>query len=126
MIDLFDVFDIYQQGKITSLGSLQADSSRRITDANERLKELETRHERMRLVMAALWQLLKSHTGMTDADLKKYIEQVDASDGVKDGKLSRAKGAMDCPECKRRILKSATVCAWCGTKLPIGDAFHAT
>jgi hypothetical protein len=126
MLDLLDIFDVYQHGQITQLGAEQADSNRRITDTGERLKDLETRHERMRLVMAALWQLLKSHTGMTDADLKKYIETVDLSDGKRDGKLARASGAMDCPECSRRILKSATVCVWCSSKLKVGDAFHST
>jgi hypothetical protein len=126
MIDLLDIFDVYQHGKITQVGALQANTSERVTGVNERLKDLETRHERMKLVMAALWQLLKSHTGMTDADLKRYIEQVDLSDGKKDGKLSRAQGAMDCPDCKRRILKSAVTCVWCGANLTSGDAFHST
>jgi hypothetical protein len=130
MIDLFDVFnlsvDMYQQGKLSEQDTLQADSDRRITNTGDRLRDLETRHERMRLVMAALWQLLKSHTGMTDSDLKKYIEQVDLSDGKRDGKLARATGAMDCPKCSRRILKSATICVWCGSTLTVGDAFHAT
>ena len=78
------------------------------------------------LVTNALWQLLKAHTGLTDADLKKYIEKVDFADGVRDGKATRSKGAMDCPQCSRRVLKSATVCAWCGTTLNSGDPFHAT
>ena len=89
-------------------------------------RELEQRYERMSLVTNALWQLLKAHTGLTDADLKKYIEKVDLADGVRDGKMARNKGAMDCPKCSRRVLKSATVCAWCGEKLTSGDPFHST
>jgi len=126
MIGFIDIFDVYLQGKIGELGSLQADSDRRITNTGDRVRDLEQRYERMRLVTTALWQLLKAHTGLTDADLKKYIEQVDLADGIKDGKLSRNNGAQDCPQCARRILKSATVCAWCGTKLNVGDPFRAT
>lgn len=80
----------------------------------------------MSLVTNALWQLLKEHTGLTDGDLKKYIERVDLADGVRDGKITRSKSAMDCPHCARRILKSATVCAWCGEKLETGDPFQST
>lgn len=80
----------------------------------------------MRLITMALWQLLKSHTGLTDADLKAYIEKVDLSDGKLDGKLGRKSGAMDCPKCARRILKSAVVCPWCSTRLQTGNAFEAT
>jgi hypothetical protein len=121
MIDFIDIFDVYQQGKIAGLGSLQADTDRRVTGTGDKLRDLEQRYERN-----ALWQLLKAHTGLTDADLKKYIEKVDLSDGVRDGKVTRTKGAMDCPHCSRRVLKSATVCAWCGGKLTSGDPFHST
>jgi DNA-directed RNA polymerase subunit RPC12/RpoP len=126
MIDLFDLFDIHQQGKLNEIGALQADSDRRLTNTGERLKELEMRYERMRLVTAALWQLLKAHTGLSDADLKEYIEKVDLSDGKLDGKIARKGSAMDCPSCSRRILKSAVVCPWCSKRLRSGDAFEAT
>lgn len=123
---MIDLFDVYQQGKIGELSSLQADSNRRITDAGERLKALEARYERMRLITTALWQLLKSHTGLTDADLKQYIEQVDLADGKLDGKINRRGAAMDCPKCARRILKSAVVCPWCSARPHSGNAFEGT
>ena len=126
MIDLISFFDIHQQKQIGGLRAQQASTSTRITKSAERLTELEQRYERMRLICAALWQLLKAHTGLTDGDLKHYIEKIDLADGQADGKMNRATGAMDCQRCSRRILKSATVCAWCGAKIRIGDPFHAT
>jgi hypothetical protein len=123
---MIDLFDIYQQGKIGELSSLQADSNRRLTSADERLKALEMRYERMRLITMALWQLLKTHTGLTDTDLKAYVEKVDLADGKLDGKLNRTSSAMDCPKCARRILKSATVCPWCSARLQSGNPFEAT
>lgn len=126
MIGFIDIFDVYQQRKIGEAGSLQADTDRRLTNTGDKLRDLEQRYERMNLVTNALWQLLKAHTGLTDADLKKYVEKVDLEDGVRDGKVARSKGAMDCPHCSRRVLKSATVCAWCGGKVSKGDPFHST
>jgi hypothetical protein len=126
MLDLIDIFDIYQHRKIGELGALHADANRRLTSTGDRLHDLEQRYERMRLIVSALWQLLKEHTALTDADLKRFIEKVDLSDGKLDGKLSRTAGAMDCPKCSRRILKSAVVCPWCSTKLVHGDAFSST
>ena len=122
MIDLFDLFDIYQNTRIDKVTALEADSFRRLTGTQDRLQELEQRYERMKLVTAALWQLLKAHTGLTDADLKQYIEKVDLADG----KIERKGGAMDCPHCSRRILKTAVVCPWCSKRLRVGDAFEAT
>jgi len=58
--------------------------------------------------------------------LKQYIEKVDLADGKLDGKIDRKGGAMDCPHCTRRILKTAAVCSWCSKSLRTGDAFEAT
>jgi hypothetical protein len=133
-LDLFDdLLDVYQQGvnvrqsaQIDKVAALEADSFRRLTGTQDRLRELEHRYERMKLVTAALWQLLKAHTGLTDADLKQYIEKVDLADGKLDGKIARKGGAMDCPHCSRRILKTAVLCPWCSKRLRSGDAFEAT
>lgn len=126
MYDLLDIFDVYQEARLGQLDSHQADTNRRLMSTTDQLRVLEQRYERMRLVSNALWQLLKEHTGLTDADLKRYIEKVDLADGKLDGKMARNTGAMDCPKCSRRILKSATVCAWCGHRPATGDAFQAT
>ena len=69
MIDLSDLFELYemqgdiadrvaQGAKVGGLGALQADSSRRLTQATDRLGDLEKRYERISWVTAALWQLL--------------------------------------------------------------------
>lgn len=127
LVDLAPVgLEIEQRGRVEQVAALQADSYRRLAGTQDRLRDLEQRYERMRLVTAALWQLLKSHTGLTDVDLKQYIEKVDLADGKLDGKIDRKLGAMDCPHCKRRILKSAAVCPWCKGQLRSGDAFEAT
>lgn len=89
------------------------------------MRELELRYERMKLVTAALWQLLKARNGLTDEDLKRYIEKVDLADGKLDGKIDRKGSAMDCARCNRRILKSASVCPWCGHRAESGNAFEA-
>jgi hypothetical protein len=126
VIDLFDLFDIYQNSRIDAIAAREAATHNRVTSTAERLRELEQRYERMKLVSLALWQLLKSHTGLTDADLKQYIEKVDLADGKLDGRIDRKGAAMDCPNCNRRILKSAVVCPWCSERTRTGDAFEAT
>jgi hypothetical protein len=42
--------------------------------------------------------------------LRECVEQIDLLDGKKDGQVTRHRGVMDCEACKRRILKTATVC----------------
>ena len=126
MFDIMDPFDVHQYGQINRLLSGQADTSNRVARTQSSLQLLEQRYERMRLVTNALWQLLKEHTGLTDSDLKRFIEKVDLADGRADGRMSANTRAMDCPKCSRRILKNAAVCPWCGTKPKSGDPFQAT
>lgn len=126
MIDLFDIFDLYQQRKIGELAGLHANTSERLTKAGDNLRDLEQRHERLRLITIAMWQLLKEHTGLTDTDLKRFIEKVDLTDGKLDGKLAKQQGANDCSGCGRRILKSSTRCPWCGAQSTTGNAFLST
>ena len=125
-MDIIDIFDIYREGRIAGLEALQANTNQRLTGTSDRVQDLEIRYERMRLVTNALWQLLKEHTSLTDADLKRVIERVDRADGKLDGKISRAAAGMTCPHCRRRIRKSAVVCMWCGAKQETGDPFQAT
>ena len=126
MIDLFDLYDIRQQGQIGALTALQANTDQRVTKQGAAAVDLERRYEHLRLLTMAMWKLLKDRTGSTDADLRECVEQIDLLDGKKDGQVTRHRGVMDCEACKRRILKTATVCVYCGASNNQGDSFHHT
>jgi hypothetical protein len=84
--DLFDVlFASYLQSKTSGLTALQSSSDQRITGATDRLAALEYRYERMHVVTVALWALLKEHTGLTDADLKRFVQQVEEAESKNRG-----------------------------------------
>lgn len=123
MLDLFDVlFAGYLQSKTSGLSALQASSDQRITGATDRLAALEYRYERMHVVTVALWALLKEHTGLTDADLKRFVQQVEQAESKNRG----AAATMTCEKCHRVNRKSATRCIWCGAAVTAGDAFQGT
>lgn len=74
------------------------------------------RLETLELACAGLWEFLKAKHGYTDAELIEVIQQVDARDGVVDGKI----GSVDegCPYCGRKLLtKQRHHCVWCGAEL---------
>lgn len=123
MLDLLDLFDT-TVGREPGQTAQEDINRRRLGDTGQRVRELEQRYERLKLVTAALWQLVKANNGLTDEDLKRYIEKVDLADGKLDGKMDRQGSAMDCPRCKRRILRSASVCPWCGQRPESGNAFE--
>jgi len=126
VIDLFDLIDIHQQGQIGGITALQANTDQRVTKQGAAAVDLERRYEHLRLLTMAMWKLLKDRTGATDADLRECVEHIDLLDGKKDGKVTRHRGVMDCDSCHRRILKTATVCVYCGAKNHQGDSFHPT
>src|SRR5688500_9336994 len=127
MDDIFNwLFDFKQSEQILDTKAAQSETRGRVTDLDDERRDLERRYERLRLVTVAMWALLKEHSGLTEADLRKFVNQIDLIDGKLDGKLSRNKGVIDCQKCERRIVKSALVCVYCGTANSTGEPFHGT
>lgn len=79
------------------------------------LRDLEKRHEQLKLVTLAMWTLLRDHSGLMEADLKKYVEKIDLMDGQRDGKATVKRERVNCNTCGRFILNTAIICAYCGT-----------
>ena len=100
--------DKYQDGKISRSAA--------------ELRELERRHEQLKLVTMAMWTLLKEHSGLTEGDLKKYVEKVDLMDDKADGRVN-TKEKCDCKQCGRTILTSSLACPYCGGNLNRKSAF---
>ena len=127
MIDF--IFDLFQQGQIHNakaeieLGKVKDKyQDQKITSSDVRLKDLEQRHEQLKLVTMAMWTLLKDHTGLTEGDLRKYIEKVDLMDGKADGKIN-TKERSDCLNCGRTVLSTSLACPYCGGKLNRKSSF---
>lgn len=86
--------------------------------AEQTTQTLELRIQSLELTCAALWTLLKEQNGFTDDQLVRAIHEVDARDGVVDGKITQS--AKVCPHCKRKVLtRNPTKCAWCGGDLGV-------
>lgn len=121
MIDL--IWNLFQQGKIdqaTFKNKLQ-DEKLKGPHRNEadrlaqQLRDLEKRHEQLKLVTLAMWSLLRDHSGLMESDLRKYVEKIDLMDGRRDGKAAVEKERTNCIACERIILNTAPVCPYCGT-----------
>ena len=120
MIDL--IWNLFQQGQIQQSRSSDLIQDEKLkghkNDLNTlstRLKDLEKRHEQLKLVTLAMWSLLRDHSGLMESDLRKYVEKVDLMDGKRDGKASTSKERVNCSGCGRYILNTAVICAYCGT-----------
>jgi len=77
-----------------------------------RVTELEHQVARLMLLNQALWELLRPRLKMTDADLEKFVHEVDMRDGVEDGKITH--NAVKCPQCGRVSNSKHWKCLYCG------------
>ncbi|HET9447303.1 MAG TPA: hypothetical protein VFO35_13640 [Steroidobacteraceae bacterium] len=85
--------------------------------------ELEMRHEQLKLVTLALWRLLKDRVGLSEAELRRYVESTDLLDGEADGKVDLTRELVKCARCSRSVLNTAIVCPYCGARQMSENAF---
>lgn len=128
MLDL--IWNLFQDEDIDRLRAerrrqeAQSDELQKQTGSTQaRHAELEMRHEQLKLVTLALWRLLKDRVGLTEAELKRYLESSDLLDGIVDGKADLTRELVECARCSRSVLNTAIVCPYCGTRQESGDAF---
>ena len=110
MLDI--LFDLYQQRRINEVESTAQESGRKATDFQERVRQLEDSVARLALVNAAMWSLLKGHTGLTDAALAARVREIDLRDGVEDGKFTPTVNR--CAHCGRTMATRHRRCIYCG------------
>ena len=115
------IWNFFQQVQIQHLdkqtelhGAKHQGHELQILDSESRLRELEQRHEQLKLVTLSLWSLLRDHSGLMESDLKKYVEEIDLLDGKKDGKVDHSTEKVQCNNCNRIYLTTSLVCPWCG------------
>ncbi len=83
-------------------------------DADERIDQLL-------LVSAAMWELVKEKTALTDEDLVNRVAILDAKDGNADGKMTYT--PTKCPKCNRTIFPKHSRCLYCGAPVPLDNLF---
>ena len=113
---------------ITAFPPLTATSPRRPShaqssarEAQETAKENEERIDQLVLVCAAMWELLREKAGLTEDDLITRVAEIDARDGIADGKLTAK--VQKCPKCSRVISPKHMRCLYCGFQIPIDSMF---
>ena len=100
--------------------SSEAASAKR--DIADLERELERELGRLKLVCAAVWELLKQRSKLTEEDLVAMVAMLDAKDGVADGQLTRS--VRPCVDCGRTVAAKQTKCMYCGKEQPAGSVFE--
>jgi hypothetical protein len=97
-----------------AIASAAADTARTTSRSNQRVvRDLAKELDRLELVLEAQWSLLREKLGLTDADLKQRVRELDLEDGVLDGKITK-EPVTPCPSCARMVARLALRCTYCG------------
>lgn len=99
-----------------------AQASSEAASAKREVAELQDQLARMKLVCAAVWEILRERAKLTEDDLAIKVAEIDARDGVADGKLTRA--VRKCAQCERTVSAKQTKCMYCGTVQPVTSVFE--
>jgi hypothetical protein len=79
------------------------------------ISDVNTRINRLLLVVEALWELLKQQ-GWTDEHLIAKIQELDEADGVVDG--AHTPRPVKCAKCDSMVEAGRKSCAFCGEPVP--------
>lgn len=114
---MLGMFNYLLTGAQLAAGSGSGDGTRSAQLAvDSALIPVESRIDALELACAAMWELLKTKGGLTDEELVRTIQEIDARDGSIDGKMRPT--LENCPTCNRRIVtRSRKRCVWCGAEL---------
>lgn len=116
------LWELYQQGQISSAADSASTANQRASDSQQRVRYLEETVDRLMLINVAMWELLKARTGLREDDLMKKMQEVDLRDGVADGKITRTQAAQ-CKKCGRPLSPRHRKCLYCGCQDLSGGAF---
>ncbi len=116
------LWDLIQQGQIASAtataeaANYHAKGNAEIL--NKEVIRLEAKIDRLAIITQGLWELLSEKTGLTEADIKTRIAEIDARDGREDGKITGQPVA--CAQCGRTTHTRFHACLYCGHPLEAG------
>ena len=92
------------------------------TTSHEALTQLNRRLDRLSLACQAMWELLRDKAGVTEAELRDKILEVDLRDGSTDGRM--ASTIVECPHCHAKTNSRRPTCVMCGVEIPRNHQFE--
>ena len=106
------IWNMQQEARIAEAKNDAEDAKNEVSRYKERIQELEFALNRISLASQALWELLRSRVGITEAELLAKISEVDLRDGVKDGRMTAK--LTTCSNCGRTLNTKSSRCIYCG------------
>lgn len=105
------LFDLFQQFQIDENTRKQGELTANQSASHIRETELQAHLDRLTLVCAALWEMIKKSQNLRDKDLEDLVKDIDLRDGKLDGKMTLSR---HCENCHRIVAARHKACLYCG------------
>ena len=86
------------------------------------LEMMQIKLEKLKLVCMAMWTFIKDEKGVDEDALIARVREIDALDGVEDGKLRL--GIKKCRKCGKTLNPKFEKCQYCGFITPASSIFE--
>ena len=106
------LWDILQQQRINSNQNDISRANNKLNNISAKRDQTNKDVEELSLACQGMWELLRDHLGFTDDHLRAKILEIDARDGIVDGKMGTE--IIHCPSCNQRTGTSTKSCLYCG------------
>ena len=114
-MDFFLLHDLHQERRLNEQAIDIAHAKGATARVRRETERLSATVERLRLAMAAMWELTRERHGLSDRELLDRIREIDLRDGVLDGRMKAT--PRECPGCQRVNKASRQACLYCGAPL---------
>jgi hypothetical protein len=107
----------------TAQAKLEAlDAKQHASQAQDEVRRLGARVERLALGCQALWELIRDRAHLKDDELVALINEIDLRDGAADGKIQTK--VVKCPACGRNSNSRRGSCLFCGAPMAKDHVFE--
>ncbi len=110
-----ELLDVLQQRFIRQTSAEASAAGRKAAAAKRAVSDMEEQLDRVSLVCASLWELMRERLEISDDELLAKMREIDLRDGVADGKLRLAPAT--CAACARISHPRHRQCVYCGGEL---------
>jgi hypothetical protein len=116
------IIDICQQAQINHAQNRAAHAQTVAEQLRWELDTLKHKSDALTLACQALWEIVRTETGLSDSALLERMRDIDVRDGKLDGRITPR--VAECPTCGRKSKATRKDCIYCGTTLPTENVFE--
>lgn len=116
------LFDVAQEGRLAGSEHRANQAVGKAIDALSGVDSLKRRLDVMALANQALFEILQSRLGISEDDVLRRMAEIDARDGVTDGKMGAR--VAKCRRCAKPVSTTRQRCMYCGDVVTDGHLYE--